>query len=63
MSTDKLRKLLPNGLVVDKWDLVQIIEKQERLLCDLRWEMDSVNPKMTSKRHNEIVGMMKSFWK
>jgi hypothetical protein len=63
MNRDKLRKLLPNGLVVDKWDLVQIIEKQERLLCDLRWEMNSVNPKMTSKRHNEIVALIRSCWK
>lgn len=63
MSTDKLRKLLPNGLVVDKWDLVQIIEKQERLICDLKLEMATVNSKMTSKRHTEIINIMRACWK
>lgn len=63
MSIQKLKKLLPNGLVVDKWDLVQIIEKQARLISDLRWEMNTVNPKMTSKKHDEIVDMMKACWK
>ena len=27
-----LRKKLKNGLIVDKWDLVNIIEKQQKLI-------------------------------
>ena len=63
MSTEKLRKLLPNGLIVDKFDLIKIIEKQERLICDLKLEMASVNSKMTSKRHTEIINTMRACWK
>ena len=39
-----LRKKLKNGLIVDKWDLVTIIEKQEAEIEALRnqlWDLKS----------------------
>lgn len=39
-----LRKKLKNGLIVDKWDLVTIIEKQESEIEALRnqlWDLKS----------------------
>jgi hypothetical protein len=35
-----LRKKLKNGLIVDKWDLVTIIEKQEAEIDSLRKNLD-----------------------
>jgi hypothetical protein len=35
-----LRKKLKNGLIVDKWDLVTIIEKQEAEIDSLQKNLD-----------------------
>lgn len=43
MNSKGLRKKLINGLVVDKWDLVNIIEKQEKEIL---------------KRRGEVLGLM-----
>lgn len=46
MTTDNfpdaklLRKKLKNGLIVDKWDLVTIIEKQQKEIDSLRKNLD-----------------------
>ena len=39
MNAKGLRKKLKNGLVVEKWDLVNIIEQQERTIKELREEI------------------------
>lgn len=36
MNAKGLRKKLKNGLVVDKWDLVNIIEQQEKTIKELK---------------------------
>ena len=36
MNAKGLRKKLKNGLVVDKWDLVSIIEQQEKTIKELK---------------------------
>ena len=36
-----LRKKLKNGLIVDKWDLVTIIEKQQTEIETLKYEKSS----------------------
>ena len=37
-----LRKKLKNGLIVDKWDLVTIIEKQEAEIAELETGLKNV---------------------
>jgi hypothetical protein len=37
-----LRKKLKNGLIVDKWDLVTIIEKQEAMLRQQQAEIEAL---------------------
>ena len=37
-----LRKKLKNGLIVDKWDLVTIIEKQEPMLRQQQAEIEAL---------------------
>ena len=39
MNARGLRKKLKNGLVVDKWDLVSIIEQQEKTIKELKDEI------------------------
>ena len=36
MNAKGLRKKLKNGLVVDKWELVNIIEQQEKTIKELK---------------------------
>ena len=37
-----LRKKLKNGLIVDKWDLITIIEKQEAQIAELETGLKNV---------------------
>jgi hypothetical protein len=39
-----LRKKLKNGLIVDKWDLVTIIEKQQAEITALKERLRPCNP-------------------
>jgi asparagine synthetase A len=41
-----LRKKLKNGLIVDKWDLVTIIEKQEAEIEALKAELQKYKPQI-----------------
>jgi len=48
MNAAGLRKKLKNGLIVDKWDLVGIIEKQEAEIKALRLQVKGYQ---TSTKH------------
>jgi asparagine synthetase A len=41
-----LRKKLKNGLIVDKWDLVTIIEKQQTEIEALKAELQKYKPQI-----------------
>jgi len=54
-----LRKKLKNGLVVDKWDLVTIIEKQQAEIDSLQKNLDVAlmivnKPKLTDEEIGQI---------
>jgi hypothetical protein len=44
-----LRKKLKNGLIVDKWDLVTIIEKQQAEIEALKAELRLIDELVTGK--------------
>ena len=48
-----LRKKLKNGLIVDKWDLVTIIEKQESILRLQQCEIESLREQV--KEYENII--------
>ena len=56
-----LRKKLKNGLIVDKWDLVTIIEKQQAEIDDLKKfiaESNALDKKLheSMQKANEVWG-------
>ena len=55
-----LRKKLKNGLIVDKWDLVTIIEKQQAELDSLQKNLDVAlmivnKPELTDEEITELA--------
>ena len=48
-----LRKKLKNGLIVDKWDLVTIIEKQETMLRQQQDEIEAL--KIRNKQQFDYI--------
>jgi len=48
-----LRKKLKHGLIVDKWDLVTIIEKQESILRLQQCEIESLREQV--KEYENII--------
>lgn len=42
MNANGLRKKLMKGLVIDKWDLVKIIESQEKRIAELEKEINII---------------------
>jgi hypothetical protein len=60
-----LRKKLKNGLIVDKWDLVTIIEKQQAEIASLQKNLDValmiVNEPAKTLTDEEIIKTMVQF--
>lgn len=52
-----LRKKLKNGLIVDKWDLVTIIEKQEAMLRQQQAQIEALK-----KKQEEVLVEVKTSW-
>jgi peptidoglycan hydrolase CwlO-like protein len=46
MNANGLRKKLKNGLIVQKWDLVNIIEKQEKEIKELQKQIYELKEKI-----------------
>jgi hypothetical protein len=67
MNTFKLRKIFPKGLFVEKCDLIQVIEKQEIIMCDLMHQILDIhkehNLQITNKHHDALVKSIKDTWK
>ena len=53
-----LRKKLKNGLIVDKWDLVTIIEKQQAEIDDLKAKLQ-----LHEAMDNQCASLMQQFRK
>ena len=53
-----LRKKLKNGLIVDKWDLVTIIEKQQAEIKDLKAKLQ-----LHEAMDNQCASLMQQFRK
>jgi hypothetical protein len=53
-----LRKKLKNGLIVDKWDLVTIIEKQQTEIEDLKAKLQ-----LHEAMDNQCASLMQQFRK
>ena len=53
-----LRKKLKNGLIVDKWDLVTIIEKQQAEIEDLKAKLQ-----LHEAMDNQCASLMQQFRK
>lgn len=56
-----LRKKLKNGLIVDKWDLVTIIEKQEAQIAELETGLKNVW-KVVEGKQTEIEALQKQLY-
>ena len=50
-----LRKKLKNGLIVDKWDLVTIIEKQEAEIEALKAKLNKYHLKEDLDRNLDLI--------
>lgn len=62
-----LRKKLKNGLIVDKWDLVTIIEKQQAEIDSLRKNLDVAlmianKPELTDEEIMDELVKVKHTW-
>jgi hypothetical protein len=54
MNAKGLRKKLKNGLVVDKWDLVNIIEQQEKTIKELKEKITGLTA-VNEEYHSGVV--------
>lgn len=66
MNAKGLRKKLKNGLIVDKWDLVSIIERQEKEIKELKEKVTglmAVNEEFRSGISAESLNKKDNDWK
>jgi hypothetical protein len=55
MNAKGLRKKLKNGLIVDKWDLVNIIETQEKAINQLKTDLEFQGNKVAELTRDSIA--------